>query len=75
MNPGAGYAGVISWSLGESRERLVLHPCIYERVFLLTLLQISFTTFINASGNPDHHSIAKCCKELIRRSSAALIFV
>ena len=33
MNPGAGYAGVIAWSLGESRERLVLHPCIYERVF------------------------------------------
>jgi hypothetical protein len=75
MNPGAGYAGVISWSLGESRERLVLHPCIYERVFLLTLLQISFTTFINASGNPDHHSIAKCCKELIRRSSAVLMAV
>jgi hypothetical protein len=29
MNPEAGNAGVIiSWSLGESRERLVFHPCI-----------------------------------------------
>lgn len=29
MNPGAGNAWVImSWSLGESRERLVIHPCI-----------------------------------------------
>jgi hypothetical protein len=42
MNPGAGYAGVITWSLDESRERLVLHPSIHERVFLLTLLQNIF---------------------------------
>lgn len=70
MNPGAGNAWVISsWSLGENRERLVLQPCII-RVGVVTDPPAKYrsTYHNNATGRPDHHSIANC-KELYRLSN------
>jgi hypothetical protein len=67
MNPGAGHAGVIiSWSLGEDRERLDLYPCKYGRVLITDPpAKYRCTTHIHATGYPDHHSIAKYFKELL----------
>ena len=67
MNPGAGHARVIkSWSLGENRERLDLHPCQYGWVLITDPpAKYRSTYHNNATGRPDHHSIANC-KELYR---------
>jgi len=76
MNPEAGNAWVIiSWSLRESRERLVLHLCII-RVGVVTDPPAKYrsTNHNNATGRPDHHSIANC-KELYRLPNVWLAII
>ena len=67
MKLGAGNAWIIiSWSLSENRERLVLQPCTI-RVGVVTDPPAKYcsTYHNNATGRPDHHSIANY-KELYR---------
>ena len=66
MNPGAGHARVIkSWSLGENRERLGLHSCQYGWVLITDPpANIVAPHPYRPPAAPDHHSIAKCFKEL-----------
>jgi len=42
MNPGAGYAGIISWSLGESGSDSSFIPACMNGCYLLTLLKNIF---------------------------------